>query len=37
VPVDEIGGVEKYKNVQKLNLNETEKLSGKRIKIKSFL
>ena len=34
--VDDTGGVEKYKKVQDLNWNETEKLSGKRIKIKGF-
>ena len=28
--------IEKYKKVQDLNSNETEKLSGKRIKIKGF-
>ena len=28
--------IEKYKKVQELNWNETEKLSGKRIKIKGF-
>ncbi|MDE5087651.1 MAG: hypothetical protein O4805_11085 [Trichodesmium sp. St16_bin2-tuft] len=28
--------IEKYKKVQDLNWNETEKISGKRIKIKGF-
>ena len=28
--------IEKYKKVQELNWNETEKLSGKTIKIKGF-
>ena len=28
--------IEKYKKVQELNWNETEKISGKRIKIKGF-
>ena len=30
------GAIEKYKKVQELNWNETEKLSGKTIKIKGF-
>ena len=34
--VDDTGGVEKYKKVQELNWNETEKLSGKTIKFKGF-
>ena len=29
--------IEKYKKVQELNWNETEKLSGKIIKIKGFV
>ena len=28
--------IEKYKKVQDLNWNETEKISGKKIKIKGF-
>ena len=34
--VDDTGGVEKYKRVQYLNWDKTEKFSGKRIKIKGF-
>ena len=34
--VDDTGGIEKYKKAQDLNWNETEKFSGKRIKIKGF-
>ena len=34
--VTTIFGVEEYKKVQELNWNETEKISGKKIKIKGF-
>ena len=34
--VDDTGGIEKYKNIEELSWNESEKLSGKIIKIKGF-
>ena len=34
--VDDTGGIEKYKNIGELNWNESEKISGKTIKIKCF-
>ncbi len=34
--VDDTGGVEKYKNIGELSWNESEKISGKIIKIKGF-
>ncbi|NEP79150.1 MAG: hypothetical protein F6K39_13850 [Okeania sp. SIO3B3] len=34
--VDDTGGVEKYKNIGELSWNDSEKISGKIIKIKGF-
>ena len=34
--VDDTGGAEKYKNIYELNWSESEKISGKTIKIKGF-
>ncbi|NEP85323.1 MAG: hypothetical protein F6K39_48910 [Okeania sp. SIO3B3] len=34
--VDETGGIEKYKNIGELNWSESEKISGKIVKIKGF-
>ena len=34
--VDDTGGVEKYKNIGELSWNESEKISGKIIKIKGI-
>ena len=34
--VDDTGGIEKYKNIEQLSQNESEKLSGKIIKTKGF-
>ncbi|NES67511.1 MAG: transposase, partial [Okeania sp. SIO2D1] len=34
--VDDTGGIEKYKNIGELSWNDSEKISGKIIKIKGF-
>ncbi len=34
--VDDTGGVEKYQNIEELSWSESEKISGKTIKIKGF-
>ena len=34
--LDDTGGVEKYKNIGELSWDESEKISGKIIKIKGF-